>query len=106
MLLFQVPTAKINSDDSKIIVQRNLEQTLSDIENNLEKYRSADTQIKQANRAVELGNTQYKNGVITNLELLNSQTNLMLAQLNKLVYEYQLSTAQLEMKRITGQRFW
>lgn len=93
-------------DDSKIIVQRNLQQTLSDIENNLQKYRNADTQIKQANRAVELGNTQYKNGVITNLDLLNSQTNLMLAQLNKLVYEYQLSVSQLEMKRLTGQRFW
>lgn len=93
-------------DDSKIIVQRNLQQTLSDIENNLQKYRNADTQIRQANRAVELGNTQYKNGVITNLDLLNSQTNLMLAQLNKLLYEYQLSVSQLEMKRLTGQRFW
>ncbi|MEO8149521.1 MAG: TolC family protein [Bacteroidia bacterium] len=98
--------SQFDLDATKLNVQKDLQQLLSDIQNNLDKYRSADTQIKQSQRAVELGDTRYKNGVITNLELLNSQTNLMLAQLNKLVYEYQLSVSQLELKRLTGQRFW
>lgn len=98
--------SQFDFDATKINVQKDLQQLLSDIQNNIDKYTSADAQIKQAQRAVELGDTRYKNGVITNLELLNSQTNLMVAQLNKLIYEYQLSVSQLELKRLTGQRFW
>ncbi len=62
--------------------------------------------LEQANKALTLAQSRYRNGVITYLDLQNAQTSLLEAQLSRIQYQYQLSLAGLELMHLSGQEFW
>ncbi|MCK7557429.1 TolC family protein [Chitinophaga sedimenti] len=81
-------------------------QQNSDIQTSREKLQTADVLLRQADRAVQLAQSRYKNGVITYLDLQNAQTSLLEAQLSKIQYQYQLSISSLELLHLNGNQFW
>jgi outer membrane protein len=102
----QVEVAKWNTEGVVDNVRKEMAQQNSDIQSNREKLQTADVLLKQADRALQLAQSRYKNGVITYLDLQNAQTSLLEAQLSKIQYQYQLSASSLELLHLNGNQFW
>ncbi len=110
---YQTKIAKINLQAStyaleaqKLSLNKDIAQAKNDVDATSRKLKNYELQIDQANEAVSLANTRYKGGVITNLELLTSQTNLQDAQLGKIQLEYNLLLSKLDLNLIGGTKFW
>ena len=109
----QIELAKISAESYKATIEvfentltKDISLQLADIQAVTEKYKTADTQIKQAQNAFDLANVRFKNGVIKNIDLTDAQTSLIVVQLQKIQYEYQIILAQLEIKRLLAEKFW
>ncbi len=87
-------------------IKRDIEQALADLQASTDRLRNIESQITQANRAMTLAKSRFRNGTITYVELLNSQTNLQQAYLFKLQYQYQMTLAKVELARILGINYW
>jgi outer membrane protein TolC len=55
---------------------------------------------------IQLANNKLKHGTGTHLEVTSANTNLQRSLLNQLQLEFQVCTAQLELARLSGIRFW
>ena len=93
-------------ESQKVLLNKDLLNSLDDILKNQKKLSSADTLISQAQLAMDLATDRYKYGVITNLDLLTSITNFKDAQLSRLQYEYNLLLSRMELCRLAGIRWW
>ncbi len=107
----QLATISLNSsklalESQKVNLNKDLLNSLDDIQKNMKKLASADTLISQAQLAMDLAADRYKYGVITNLDLLTSITNYKDAQLSRLQYEYNLLLSRMELCRLSGIRWW
>jgi len=98
--------SKFSTEIQSLNLKNGVEQSVSEIKSSKEKLRLSESQVQQAQYAVKLAETRYKNGVITSLEQLTAQTNLQEAQLNKIQFEYQLRLAYLELNRLAAVKFW
>ncbi|SMO68616.1 TolC family protein [Solitalea koreensis] len=93
-------------DEVSINLKKDIEQNIADVNTFQQKVVFSATQMEQARRALDLANSRFKNGVITNIELLDAQSNVLKSSVDKIFYEYQVATTQLELKRLMGVRFW
>ncbi len=110
---FQTKIAKINLqankyalEAQKLSLNKDIAQGKNDVDATQRKLQNYELQVEQANEALSLANTRYKNGVITNLEMLSAQTNLQDALLGRIQLEYNLLLSKLELNRIGGTKFW
>ena len=85
---------------------RDIKQAFIDVQTNGERLRTTAEQIAIAKEALRVAQSRYKNGISTNIELLNAATNLQRVELAQLQYQYQLALAQIELARLTGVRYW
>lgn len=106
MAATEVEVAKWNTKSIKDNIRKEVAQQQSDVAANLERLQTADVLLKQAQRALELAQSRYKNGVITYLDLQNAQTSMLEAQLSKIQYQYQLSVSSLALLQLNGNEFW
>ena len=83
-------------------VQKDLIQIASDHKTISIKLENTLQLIEQAEQAFALANIRYKEGLITNTELLGIQNNVEDAQLLKLQYQFQLLNLKLESHKIAG----
>lgn len=83
-------------------VQKDLIQIASDHKTISIKLENTLQLIEQAEQAFALAKIRYKEGLITNTELLGIQNNLEDAQLLKLQYQFQLLNLKLESHKIAG----
>lgn len=102
----QVEVAKWNTLDVKNNLKKEVTQQQADVSANKERLLTADVLLQQAQRALQLAQSRYKNGVITYLDLQNAQTSMLEAQLSKIQYQYQLSIASLALLQLNGNEFW
>jgi len=86
--------------------RKDIEQALTDRETNRERLKNVEEQIVIAKEALRLAESRFRNGVSTNVELLNANTNLQKIELGKIQYQYQLTTAEVEIARLTGVSYW
>ncbi|MGI8952576.1 MAG: TolC family protein [Chitinophagaceae bacterium] len=86
--------------------KRDIEQTFTDIESNVERIKNTAGQIEQAKLAEQIAQSRFRNGVGTNLEITNASTNEQRAELTRLQYEYQLCLAKVELARLIGEKYW
>lgn len=86
--------------------KKDIAQSLTDIQTNLERINNTQSQIDQAKYAQQLAAIRFKNGVGTNLELTNASTNVQRAELSRLQYQYQLCLSRLELARLMGYNYW
>ncbi|MDQ3277508.1 MAG: TolC family protein [Bacteroidota bacterium] len=85
---------------------RDIKQALTDVQTNQERLRTAAEQVSIAKEALRVAQSRYKNGISTNVELLNANTNLQKVELAQVQYQYQLTLAQIELARLTGAKYW
>jgi outer membrane protein TolC len=83
-------------------VQKDLIQIASDHKTISIKLENTLQLIEQAEEAFALAKIRYKEGLITNIELLGIQNNVEDAQLLKLQYQFTLLNLKLESHKIAG----
>ncbi len=106
MAATEVEVAKWNTKSIKDNIRKEVLQQQSDIAANKERLQTAEVLLQQAQRALELAQSRYRNGVITYLDLQNAQTSMLEAQLSKIQYQYQLSVSSLALLQLNGNEFW
>ncbi|WP_298709111.1 TolC family protein [uncultured Chitinophaga sp.] len=106
MAATEAEIAKLHTQDVKESLKKEAAQQNADLSAGRERLQTAEVLLQQANRALTLAQSRYRNGVITYLDLQNAQTSLLEAQLSKIQYQYQLSLAGLELMHLSGQEFW
>jgi len=83
-------------------VQKDLIQIAADHKTTSIKLENTLQLIEQSEQAFALAKIRYKEGLITNTELLGIQNNVEDAQLLKLQYQFQLLNLKLESHKIAG----
>ncbi|MGD8921705.1 MAG: TolC family protein [Candidatus Zixiibacteriota bacterium] len=87
-------------------VNADVSRAIAAVNSSVDKIGNSEIQVRQAERAVDLAQSQYDAGVVTNLDVLDAQTALAQARLVhlKALYKYTMSLSQLD--QATGKRFW
>lgn len=98
--------AKYNLEVTRLNLNKDILQAKSDIEASANKLKNYELQVEQAQEALKLANIRYKGGIITNLEVLSSQTDLENAQLGRIQLEYNLLLSKLQLNKYGGVKFW
>ncbi len=81
-------------------------QAISDLRASEERLQTSDLNVRQARTAVGMARVRYDAGVITNLDLLDAETDLEQAELSDLraLFNYVLSTFSL--RQSVGEKIW
>lgn len=91
-------------------LQRNIQQQVevakADVQTGRQKLETADLQIKQAREQLKLAKLRYKNGVITNTDLLAAETALTRARFQKVTTTYNILLSQYDLKKAKGEKIW
>lgn len=85
---------------------RDIKQAMVDVQTNRERLRISQEQIDIAREALRVAQSRYKNGISTNVELLNANNNLQRVELAQVQYQYQMTLAQIELARLMGVTYW
>jgi outer membrane protein TolC len=97
---------RLSLESMKQLLNKDIKQTASDINSAQDRLKRSSSQIQLAKSASILANNKLKHGTGTHLEVTSANTNLQRSLLNQLQLEFQVCTAQLEMARLSGIRFW
>lgn len=97
---------KAASEGLSAAIQNEIVQAESDAKASKAKLTNSEIIIDQAKTALRLAQVRFSNGVAGNTDVITAQNNLEQAQLQLLQYEYQLCLAVLNLKRLSGERFW
>ncbi len=99
-------SARARTNDIRSQVNSEVEQAIAGVNSSRDKIQNAETQLKQAQEALAMAQARYEAGVITNLDLLDTQTTLSQVKLIRLraIYNYTISLNALD--RATGRRVW
>jgi outer membrane protein len=87
-------------------VTTQVQQAAASVQASQEKIRASELQVRQAEAALELANTRYQAGVVTNLDVLDAQTSLSEARLMELRARYDLVRSRYLLMRTVGDRRW
>ena len=82
--------------------EKDIQASLIDINSSETRIKNAATQIEQAALAQKLSVSKLKNGTTTPLEITSTNADYQKALLNKLQFQYQLCSAQLELVKLMG----
>jgi outer membrane protein TolC len=85
-------------------ITADVEEALADLKNAQAHLANADTLVAQAQEALSLAKLRYTNGVITNFELLDAQSNARAAELARLQSRYDCVLARQAVARASGQQ--
>ena len=86
--------------------ERDIAQATADINSYSTRLINVQGQIKQAQKALDLSNVRYKNGIALQIEYINALTTLQKIKLSGLNYEYQKCLSQIELTRLIGTKWW
>jgi len=98
----QVQAAEARLTDVRRQVSMRVEQAASDLRARLARLASTQLRVEQARTAAELARTRYEAGTITNLELLDAETALQEARLDRTEVRYQVVLGRYALQRATG----
>jgi outer membrane protein TolC len=91
-------------------LEANINKELANINQNYQthtlKLQNSQTTVEAANRAYQLAQTRYKEGLITNTELILIQIEVEEANLNALQVRYQLLVDKLQSHEIVGTKLY
>jgi outer membrane protein len=87
-------------------VTTQVQQAAASVQASQEKIRASELQVRQAEAALELANTRYQAGVVTNLDVLDAQTSLSEARLMELRARYDLVRSRYLLMRTVGDWRW
>ena len=87
-------------------IKAEIQKAISDIKSSIEKYRTTEASIKQAESALNLAKIRYDAGSVTNLDLLDAETSLSQAKLMRLEALYRYMLGIYELKQAAGEKIW
>jgi len=70
------------------------------------KLKTSKLQIQQAQEQIKLARIRYENGVITSQDLLDSETKLAQARLQRLNNIYQMTLSRYNLRKALGEDIW
>ncbi len=97
---------KLSLESTNNTLRKDIAQAIEDIQLNEEKVKNTTSMVEQAELALRIATSRYRNGTLIYVELFTAQYNLQNAQLSKLQYEYQLCISKIELARLTGAAYW
>ena len=94
----QMEAAVYNQENISETLDAQVAQAVQNLNNSYQKIARSQIQVTQASRAAELARLKYKNGVITNLDLLDAEIALSESEINqlKIIFNYTIYTYQLK----------
>jgi outer membrane protein TolC len=95
--------AESRVDELHRTIATDVSDALADLKAAVARLASADTLVAQANEALNLAQTRYTNGVITNFELLDAQSNARAAELARFQARYDCVIARHAVARAAGE---
>lgn len=97
-----VRAAKARLTDVERQAVTRMEQAASALRARFDQLNAADTRVEQARSAAQQARTRYEAGTITNLELLEAETELQRARLERTQAEYEVVVGRYRLQRATG----
>jgi outer membrane protein len=97
-----VRSAQARERELAQVITAEVADAYSDLRAARERLGTSDTLVAQASEALTIAQSRYKNGVITNFELLDAQTALRLAELGRLQARYDCVLAGQAVARAAG----
>ena len=98
----QVQAAEARLAHTRRRVRTGVEQAASDLRARLDRLASTRLRVEQARTAARLARTRYEAGTVTNLELLEAETQLQRARLERSEVRYQVILGRYALQRATG----
>lgn len=98
----EVQAAEARLADTRRLVSTRVEQAASDLRARLDRLASTRLRVEQARTAARLARTRYEAGTITNLELLEAETALQEARLERTEVRYQVVLGRYALQRAAG----
>jgi outer membrane protein TolC len=83
-----------------------VQQAVEDLKTKLNKISTTKIQVSYAQESINRANVQYKNGVVTNLDLLDSENSFEQAQLQYLRAVYDAIISSYNLKKAVGDVIW
>jgi outer membrane protein len=94
--------AQMRYEDVKNAVSMEVYQSLVDLRANEEKIRIEEVKVKQAEEALKIADERYAKGLLSTIDLLDSQTSLENARLNLLQATYSAIVSKYTLDKAVG----
>jgi outer membrane protein TolC len=94
-------TAKVKKD-----IVSEIQQAVEDLKIKIDKVSSTKIQVNYAEESIQRANIQYRNGVATNLDLLDAEDSLAQAKLQYLLAVYDAIISNYNLKQSVGDVIW
>ncbi len=109
--LHQETSANINAAESykSDVIQKvkaEVQKSVVDLQSSLERYKTTDVNVHQAESALSLAKIRYEAGTGTNLDLLDAETMLAQAKLMRLQALYKYVIGRYELLQSIGEKVW
>ncbi len=98
--------AQARVEDAKRGVQSDIEQALADLESSRSRLMLVKVQIDQAQKALNVAQLRYTNGVATNLDVLTAQSALEQAELQQAQLMFGVELSEYNLNRAVGTPMW
>ncbi|MFB6099307.1 MAG: TolC family protein [Salinibacter sp.] len=98
----QMQAAEARLTDVRRQVSTRVRQAASDLRARLDRLATTQLRVEQARAAARLARTRYEAGSITNLELLDAETALQQARLERTEVRYQIILGRYALRRAAG----
>ena len=98
----QMRAAEARLTDVQRQVRTRVQQAASDLRARLDRLATSALRVEQARTAAQLARTRYEAGTITNLELLEAETALQQARLERTEIRYQVILGRYALQRAAG----
>lgn len=102
----QIDASKASLKTLENNIQKDLATVQEDYKNLQEKIKNTSVLVSQAERAYTLAQVRFKEGLITNVELLTAQTNVEDAKLQLVQLQYQTQLDKLESHKVVGTKLF
>ena len=87
-------------------IKAEVQSAISDLRTGIGKLKTTEIQVKQASDAVSRAEVQYQDGVITNLDLIDTETTLAEAKLLYLQVIYKNVINKYALDKVVGSVVW
>ncbi|MGN6419050.1 MAG: TolC family protein [Pseudobacter sp.] len=102
----QIDATKASLTTLENTIRKDLATVQEDFRNLQEKIKNTSVLVSQAERAYSLAQVRFKEGLITNVELLSAQTNVEDAKLQLVQLQYQTQLDKLESHKVVGTKLF
>ncbi|MGE5498110.1 MAG: TolC family protein [Syntrophothermus sp.] len=99
-------SAKNHTRDVEQSINAEIKRAVSDLKSAQEQVQTAHVQAEHAQKALQRAELQYRDGIISNMDLLDVQTALTEARLSELQVAYKNILSGYLIKRAAGDRVW